>query len=82
MIWFLTFGKNGSAGMPAVPATILMSVSNPYFIEPRPIRVSPTDSGMGGDLSPPIGGGHMGGDKGPMGGDLRVIRDKIWRVLK
>ena len=27
MIWFLTFGKNGSAGMPAVPATILMSVS-------------------------------------------------------
>ena len=25
MIWFLTFGKNGSAGMPAVPATILMS---------------------------------------------------------
>ena len=32
------------------------------------IRVSHTDSGMGGDLSPPIGGGHMGGDKGPMGG--------------
>ena len=27
MIWFLTFGKNGSAGMPAVPATILMSAS-------------------------------------------------------
>ena len=25
MIWFLTFGKNGSTGMPAVPATILMS---------------------------------------------------------
>ena len=46
------------------------------------LRVTPTDSGMGGDLSPPIGGGHMGGDKGPMGGDLRVIRDKIWRVLK
>ena len=46
------------------------------------IRVSRTDFGMGGDLSPPIGGGHMGGDKGPMGGDWRVIRDKIWRCLK
>ena len=44
--------------------------------------VSHTDSGMGGDPSPPIGGGHMGWDKGPMGGDLRVIRDKIWRYLK
>ena len=29
MIWFLTFGKNGSAGMPAVPATILMSADEP-----------------------------------------------------
>ena len=37
---------------------------------------------MGGDTSPPIGGGHMGGDKGPMGGDWRVIRDKIRRCLK
>ena len=27
LIWFLNFGKNGSAGMPAVPATILMSGS-------------------------------------------------------
>ena len=45
-------------------------------------RVGPTDFGMGGDLSPPIGGGHMGGDKGPMGGDWRVIRDKILRCLK
>ena len=25
MIWFLTFCKDGSAGKPAVPATILMS---------------------------------------------------------
>ena len=25
--------------------------------------------------------GHMGGE-GPMGGNLRVIRNKIWRVLK
>ena len=32
-------------------------------------RVSHTDSGMGGD-------------KGPMGGDLRVIHEKIWRYLK
>ena len=32
---------------------------------------------MGGDQSPPIGGGPKGGDKGPMGGDWRVIRDKI-----
>ena len=35
-----------------------------------------SDFGMGGDWSPPIGGGLKGGDKGPMGGDLRVIRDK------
>ena len=27
---------------------------------------------MGGDLSPPIGGGQMGGDEAYMGGDLRV----------
>ena len=35
------------------------------------------DFGMGGEQSPPIGGGPKGGDKGPMGGDWRVIRDKI-----
>ena len=40
-------------------------------------RASHTDFGMGGDRSPPIGGGPKGGDKGPMGGDWRVIRDKI-----
>ena len=40
-------------------------------------RGSHTDFGMGGDQSPPIGGGPKGGDKGPMGGDWRVIRDKI-----
>ena len=40
-------------------------------------RVTNRDFGMGGDMSPPIGGGHMGGDKGPMGGDWRGIRDKI-----
>ena len=39
------------------------------------LRVSHADFAMGGDLSPPYGGGLMGGDKGPMGGDLRVIRD-------
>ena len=27
------------------------------------------DFGVGGDESPPIGGGPKGGDKGPMGGD-------------
>ena len=45
-------------------------------------RVGPTDFGMGGALYPPIGGGHMGGDKGPMGGDSRVNRDKIGSPLK
>ena len=40
-------------------------------------RAFNTDFGMGGDLSPPIGGGPKGGDKGLMGGDWRVIRDKI-----
>ena len=40
-------------------------------------RGTHTDFGMGGDQSPPIGGGPKGGDKGPMGGDWRVIRDKI-----
>ena len=45
-------------------------------------RVIHTDFGMGGDLYPPIGGGHMGGDKGPMGGDSRVNRDKIGSPLK
>ena len=40
-------------------------------------RAGHTDFGKGGDLSPPIGGGPKGGDKGPMGGDWRVIRDKI-----
>ena len=40
-------------------------------------RAAHTDFGMGGDRSPPIGGGPKGGDKGPMGGDWRVIRDKI-----
>ena len=40
-------------------------------------RAGHTDFGKGGDLSPPIGGGPKGGDKSPMGGDWRVIRDKI-----
>ena len=40
------------------------------------------DFGMGGDQSPPIGGGPKGGDKGPMGGDWRVIRDKIKGIKK
>ena len=40
-------------------------------------RASRTDFGMGGYQYPPIGGGPKGGDKGLMGGDWRVIRDKI-----
>ena len=40
-------------------------------------RASSTDFGMGGYQYPPIGGGPKGGDKGLMGGDWRVIRDKI-----
>ena len=35
-------------------------------------RVCHRDSAMGGDMSPPIGGGQQGGDKAYMGGDLRV----------
>ena len=31
-------------------------------------RAASTDFGMGGDRSPPIGGGPKGGDNGPMGG--------------
>ena len=46
------------------------------------IRASHTDFGMGGDRSPPIGGGPKGGDKGPMGGDWRVIRDKNYGTKK
>ena len=40
-------------------------------------RVFRTDLAVGGDLSPPNGGGPMGGDTGLMGGDSRVIRDII-----
>ena len=43
-------------------------------------RVFHSDFGMGGDLSPPSGGGHMGGDKGSMGGDLNVICDIFERT--
>ena len=39
-------------------------------------RATDTDFGMGGPV-PPHRGGPKGGDKGPMGGDWRVIRDKI-----
>ena len=44
------------------------------------IRVGHSDFRMGGEWSPPIGGGLKRGDKGPMGGDWRVIRDTsmIW----
>ena len=43
-------------------------------------RVSRRDFAMGGDLSPPIGGGQMGGDEAYMGGDWRehfatILRD-------
>ena len=33
-------------------------------------RAASTDFSMGGDGSPPIGGGPKGGDKGPMGGGI------------
>ena len=42
-----------------------------------PNRGSHTDFGMGGDQSPPIGGGQ-----GSDGGDWRVIRDKIKGIKK
>ena len=42
-------------------------------------RVVNSDFRMGGDWSPPIGGGLKGGDKGPMGGEWRVIRDIFWQ---
>ena len=41
-------------------------------------RAVNSDFRMGGDWSPPIGGGLKGGDKGPMGGEWRVIRDIFW----
>ena len=47
-------------------------------------RVFNSDFPMGGDIFrhvPPQWGGTMGGDKGPMGGDLCVIRDNIIRSL-
>ena len=40
------------------------------------IRVVNADFRMGGGLVPPIGEKLMGMDKGPMGGDWRVICDK------
>ena len=43
-------------------------------------RVVNSDFRMGGDRSPPIGGGLKGGDKGPMGGEWRVIRDIFWAL--
>ena len=48
----------------------------PLILSLTLFRGSHTDFGMGGDQSPPIGGGPKGGDKGPMGGDWRVIRNK------
>ena len=45
-------------------------------VDPTP-RASRTDFGMGGYQYPPIGGGPKGGDKGLIGGNWRVIRDKI-----
>ena len=41
------------------------------------VRAVHGDFRMGGDESPPIGGGPVGGDTCPMGGDSRVIRDNI-----
>ena len=36
---------------------------------------------MGGDRSPPIGGGPKGGDKGPMGGGIARDSRQINRAL-
>ena len=44
-------------------------------------RVFRTDLAVGGDMSPPYGGGPMGGDTGLMGGDSRMIRDIILRTF-
>ena len=44
-----------------------------------PIRVGHRDFAMGGDMSPPIGGGQMGGDEAYMGGDLRVNFPTVFR---
>ena len=38
----------------------------------RKIRVFSSLFRMGGEFSPPIGGGHMGGDNSQMGGESRV----------
>ena len=46
------------------------------FGTPGEVRGSHTDFGMGG-TSPPHRGGAKGGDKGPMGENWRMIRDKI-----
>ena len=46
--------------------TRLTAIRDIYF------RVGHRDFAMGGDLSPPIGGVQMGGDKAYLGGDLRV----------
>ena len=42
-----------------------------FYME-RAVRVGHRDFAMGGDMSPPIGGVQMGGDKAYLGGDLRV----------
>ena len=49
---------------------------------PCVLRVVSSDFRMGGDLSPPIGGGPMGGDKGPMGGGLARDSRQIREVKK
>ena len=51
---------------------MLTCVSVPRYKQGWPYRFW-----QGGGLVPPIGGGPKGGDKGPMGGDWHVIRDKI-----
>ena len=52
-----------------------------YVVIKRPpnIQGCPFRFPYGGGLVPPHRGGPMGGDKGPMGGDWRVIRDKSGR---
>ena len=59
-----------------------MSIWHQHMSNMDIFRAANTDFGMGGDRSPPIGGGPKGGDKGPMGGDWRVIRDKNYGTKK
>ena len=61
--------------IPFVPIFSLKS-SQRYHLQGYQFRIRDG----GGLVPPPTGGGPMGGDMIPMGGDLRVIRD-IFEIL-